>query len=84
MDVTIRALPKGPLMVRGACEIRGSDGEPLYSKNGVVLLCRCGNSSSKPFCDGTHKRIGFDDSAVAAPAEEESADEPGARSDQRH
>jgi CDGSH-type Zn-finger protein len=54
----IVACPNGPLLVRGALEIIDPDGEPLYTRR-TVALCRCGSSSIKPFCDGTHKLVGF-------------------------
>jgi CDGSH-type Zn-finger protein len=50
----------GPLWVRGGVHIVGADGEPYEVRNRVTL-CRCGASRNKPFCDGSHKRIGFQD-----------------------
>ncbi|WP_440915764.1 CDGSH iron-sulfur domain-containing protein [Crystallibacter degradans] len=35
------------------------DGEPVPRRRKTVALCRCGASSIKPYCDGTHKLIGF-------------------------
>ena len=74
-DTTITPKPNGPLIVQGPVRILapdgreipvppGKDGQPLQ----VVKLCRCGGSATKPFCDGTHKRIGFSDTPPAAPA----------------
>jgi CDGSH-type Zn-finger protein len=45
----------GPLWVQGGVEIVGADGEPYEVRNRVTL-CRCGDSSNKPFCDGTHTK----------------------------
>lgn len=50
----------GPIWVRGGIPITGADGEPYEVRNRVTL-CRCGASSNKPFCDGTHGEIGFTD-----------------------
>jgi CDGSH-type Zn-finger protein/uncharacterized Fe-S cluster protein YjdI len=47
----------GPLTFRGPVTIAGADGAEV--KTAKVSLCRCGFSANKPFCDGTHKRIGF-------------------------
>jgi CDGSH-type Zn-finger protein len=61
-QVTVRALKNGPLMVRGACRLVDSAGRAIERDGGgTVLLCRCGNSSMKPFCDGSHKEVGFRD-----------------------
>ena len=49
----------GPIEVSGNFEIQGPDGKVLETKD-VIYLCRCGGSANKPFCDGTHKRSGFD------------------------
>jgi len=57
--VQIVAYPNGPLLVRGAFEITTPEGEPLPQRRRTVALCRCGKSTIKPYCDGTHKIIGF-------------------------
>ncbi len=50
----------GPLWVKGGIPINGPDGTK-YEQRNRVNLCRCGASSNKPFCDGTHVRIRFND-----------------------
>lgn len=57
--VLITAYRDGPLIVRGDFRLLGPDGEELDSRRRPVALCRCGKSRLKPFCDGTHKQIGF-------------------------
>lgn len=54
--ITLRA--DGPLAVTSPPEIRKGDGTVIEGRQ-VAALCRCGRSSNKPFCDGTHKKIGF-------------------------
>jgi CDGSH-type Zn-finger protein len=56
---TITPYTDGPLIVRGDFEILSADGEVLPSGRKTVALCRCGVSAIKPFCDGTHKLVGF-------------------------
>lgn len=56
----IAAVRDGPLWVRGGIAIESEDGTPWEVRNRVTL-CRCGQSRNKPFCDGTHKEIGFRD-----------------------
>lgn len=70
-DVTITPKLNGPLIVQGHVRIVTPDGRELAPpprKDGkpaeVVVLCRCGGSATKPFCDGTHKRNGFQDGSV--------------------
>lgn len=48
----------GPLHVEGGFEIEGRDDGSTY-RDDDAWLCRCGGSSNKPFCDGTHTEIGF-------------------------
>jgi CDGSH-type Zn-finger protein len=48
----------GPLRVRGNLEIISGTGR-VVARLGNATLCRCGGSANKPFCDGTHARIGF-------------------------
>ncbi len=52
--------PNGPLVVEGLKRFVNSRGEPIQARK-TVRLCRCGNSSNKPFCDGTHQRVGWTD-----------------------
>ncbi|WP_250445960.1 CDGSH iron-sulfur domain-containing protein [Actinotalea sp. C106] len=56
---SITACPDGPLLVRGDVEILGPDGTPAPRQRPTVALCRCGASGIKPFCDGSHKVVGF-------------------------
>lgn len=48
----------GPLLINGEFTLHSADGETLY-KGDKTALCRCGASGNKPFCDGTHRRVGF-------------------------
>jgi CDGSH-type Zn-finger protein len=48
----------GPLVVRGNLEILSGTGRAV-ARVTAARLCRCGGSATKPFCDGTHARIGF-------------------------
>ncbi len=57
-ETTIDARPNGPLHVRGRVRITGPGGQPIREDTRVAL-CRCGASENKPFCDGSHRRIGF-------------------------
>lgn len=61
----ITAYPDGPYLVRGVFEVVDSDGEVIDTRRKTVALCRCGASRTKPFCDGTHKTIGFEAPAVS-------------------
>jgi CDGSH-type Zn-finger protein len=56
---TISPYPDGPLLVRGNFVIQTPGGRPIRGGRGTVALCRCGRSSTKPFCDGTHKVSDF-------------------------
>lgn len=63
MTVEIVARPNGPYVVSGdlsVVELRDGTGK-LYDLGGKarVFLCRCGASTTKPFCDGQHTKIGF-------------------------
>jgi uncharacterized Fe-S cluster protein YjdI/CDGSH-type Zn-finger protein len=55
---TVQERPNGPLFVRGNVTIFGQD-HALVRQDTRVALCRCGASASKPFCDGSHRRVGF-------------------------
>jgi 3-phenylpropionate/trans-cinnamate dioxygenase ferredoxin subunit len=65
-DVKIDARPNGPYVVTGSIELRDTNGNVLPTQERTVL-CRCGASTKKPFCDGTHSKIGFQAAAEAVP-----------------
>ena len=59
-QVMITARENGPYLVRGPVSIRDVDGNEYHSDRETIALCRCGGSTTKPFCDGTHSKIGFE------------------------
>lgn len=56
--VRLNPITNGPLMIEGRIELRAADDSSFVTED-KTWLCRCGQSANKPFCDGTHKRIGF-------------------------
>jgi CDGSH-type Zn-finger protein len=68
INITIR--DNGPLVVEGEFRLVDAQGNevPVIKK----ALCRCGGSTTKPFCDGTHSKIGFQGAIAAV----QKADEP--------
>lgn len=53
----------GSLKVEGDVELVDHDGNKIATREGApYFLCRCGHSQNKPFCDGSHKRVGFEGS----------------------
>lgn len=56
----IMATRNGPYLIEssGATLKKGDREEKVTGK--MVALCRCGHSANKPFCDGTHKKVGFE------------------------
>ncbi len=65
--VTIRLRQNGPYVVDGDDDVQVLDwnGDAYRPTRRPVALCRCGASANKPFCDGTHKAIGFAASEAA-------------------
>lgn len=63
--VTVKLLDNGPYELRGTLTLLDGAGNPLSlaerrdTDAESIYLCRCGQSNTKPFCDGTHKRVGF-------------------------
>lgn len=57
-ETTVVPWPNGPLMVRGTVEVRDAKGE-VFTAGPRFTLCRCGASRNQPFCDLSHRRIGF-------------------------
>lgn len=58
-DVKIRALRNGPYEVSGTVDVLDVAGAAYPPEGGPIYLCRCGQSKNRPFCDGTHKKVGF-------------------------
>lgn len=69
-DVIITALKNGPYKVAGPIELFYEDTRIAVDKP-IVFLCRCGASTRKPFCDGTHSKIGFQAAAEIVPESKE-------------
>jgi len=65
--VTITPYPNGPYLVRGDFVVQDQQGHELPSERRTIALCRCGKSRIRPFCDGTHKLIGFEAPSEAEP-----------------
>jgi CDGSH-type Zn-finger protein len=76
---TIKVLQDGPYLVSGGLPlseqhiVTNAEGESLdyregksYPQQAQYALCRCGQSANKPFCDGTHKKVGFDGTETAS------------------
>jgi CDGSH-type Zn-finger protein len=57
--VLITPYRDGPLLVRGPVRIIDPDGREIAQRRDPIALCRCGKSRLRPFCDGTHKLVGF-------------------------
>ena len=56
--VTIKVRESGPYLVKGVVTLIDADGNP-YTVEENFVLCRCGQSQTKPFCDGSHRDSGF-------------------------
>ncbi|HUK54429.1 MAG TPA: CDGSH iron-sulfur domain-containing protein [Candidatus Binatia bacterium] len=59
-ETKITPRDNGPLSVEGEFSIVDSTGKAFgLAGRTVISLCRCGHSENKPFCDGSHKKVGF-------------------------
>jgi CDGSH-type Zn-finger protein len=59
-EVTIKARANGPYKVEGPVRVIDADGNEFVLPPGdAIVLCRCGHSATKPFCDKSHRRVGF-------------------------
>lgn len=74
-EVRIRVRENGPYVVTGNITLVDADGNAYETANpkGNIALCRCGGSTTKPFCDGTHSRTGFQAAERAVRASDEAA-----------
>jgi CDGSH-type Zn-finger protein len=62
--VEIKVRENGPYRVTGPVRLIDADGNEFdlapHTKDGSIVLCRCGASKTKPFCDKTHSKLGFE------------------------
>lgn len=67
-DVTVLLIENGPIkVIGGVALVDDVTGEPMDGgERDPIFLCRCGGSANKPFCDGTHKRNGFQGAPAVA------------------
>jgi uncharacterized Fe-S cluster protein YjdI len=56
--IEMKPVPDGPVMIQGNLKWTNKQGEEQIIE-GPCALCRCGSSENKPFCDGSHNKIGF-------------------------
>ena len=68
--VKIETIKNGPYIVTGEVELIDAEGNK-YPVEKRMALCRCGASTEKPFCDGTHSKIGFQAAEKAVPESKE-------------
>jgi 3-phenylpropionate/trans-cinnamate dioxygenase ferredoxin subunit len=83
MPLTIKVRKDGPYFIdltQGTVTITDHEGNPIPIPEGKtgIALCRCGASIRKPFCDGTHTRIGFEAAEAAQKAADTTAAPPAA------
>ncbi len=67
-ETKITLARRGPLLVQGASaiELLDFEGNAFEVEKDAIALCRCGASDNKPFCDGSHRQVGFDDETKAS------------------
>lgn len=77
-DAKITINENGPLKVEGDVPLVDHEGNPVETpRKDRYFLCRCGGSTNKPFCDGTHSKIGFIGARAAVEAADEAAEGDG-------
>jgi uncharacterized Fe-S cluster protein YjdI len=60
VETVVEVLRNGPLLVYGTLKVKDKDGNEAL-KSQTTAFCRCGASKTKPYCDGSHSKIGFED-----------------------
>lgn len=59
MSMEIELMKNGPILIKGDISIKSPDGS-VVTKQKQTAFCRCGASGNKPYCDGSHKKVGFE------------------------
>ncbi len=66
-ELVVQVRENGPYKIAGPVRVVDAEGREFVLPEGsAVALCRCGHSQTKPFCDASHKRVGFVADDVAA------------------
>jgi CDGSH-type Zn-finger protein len=66
MPAKVTVFNHGPIRIEGDFEVVDAEGKPFgLGGRTAIGLCRCGHSENKPFCDGGHKRNGFESTCPA-------------------
>jgi CDGSH-type Zn-finger protein len=63
-EVEIKAKKNGPYVITGTATYTDTDGNEQTTPGTSIALCRCGQSGNKPFCNGTHRKVGFEAAEV--------------------
>ena len=72
----IKVRANGPLLCTGDIEVLAEDGY-VFGQGDDLVLCRCGHSKNKPFCDGSHAEAGFENDGIIVGIKSEELDETG-------
>ncbi|MFW5877591.1 MAG: CDGSH iron-sulfur domain-containing protein [bacterium] len=59
-EASLTIMPNGPVLIEGDFKVIDSDGKEVKTMV-MTSFCRCGHSKNQPFCDGTHRVVGFKD-----------------------
>jgi CDGSH-type Zn-finger protein len=59
-EIEIKARENGPYLIEGQATYVDADGNEQTTSGTMIALCRCGQSTTKPFCNGTHRKVGFE------------------------
>jgi Fe-S-cluster-containing dehydrogenase component len=57
-ETEVKVMKDGPLVIKGKFIVVGSSGNRLKQMK-IISFCRCGQSHNMPYCDGTHRKVGF-------------------------
>ncbi len=58
-EVRIKVRINGPYRIQGPITLEDAEGNKFELPGEIIALCRCGGSKNKPFCDGSHRELGF-------------------------